>query len=71
MKNILGANHYACILLTALMAPVCAKVIEKDLNVYFGSKPRQRYSSPLDKGDHPVLETSEFLMRLKYRGLHL
>ena len=28
---------------------------------YFGTKPSQKYSSPLDKGDHPELDTSEFL----------
>ena len=27
----------------------------------FGEKPRQSYSSPLDKGDHPELDDSEFL----------
>jgi hypothetical protein len=36
---------------------------------FFGSKPSQKYSSPLSKGDHPELETSEFLMRLKHRGI--
>ena len=40
------------------------KYIEKMISsyeTYFGTKPSQKYSSPLDKGDHPELDTSEFL----------
>ena len=44
------------------MAP--CKNIEKMIAGYFnmfGDKPRTRYSSPLEKGDHPELDTSELL----------
>lgn len=40
------------------------KYINRMLDTYFrmfGSKPRQTYSSPLEKGDHPELDTSEEL----------
>ncbi len=40
------------------------KYIEKLMESYermFGSKPRQTVSSPLEKGDHPELDESEFL----------
>jgi len=40
------------------------KYIEKmvqNYKVLFGKKPRQSYSSPLEKGDHPELDTSEEL----------
>ena len=33
----------------------------KNYEVMFGSKPSQRYQSPLEKGDHPELDTSDFL----------
>jgi hypothetical protein len=29
--------------------------------LFFGEKPRQKYSSPLKKGDHPELDTTAFL----------
>ena len=44
------------------MAP--CKYIDKMIDGYFnmfGEKPRTRYSSPLEKGDHPELDTSELL----------
>ena len=44
------------------MAP--RKYIDKMIDGYFnmfGEKPRTRYSSPLEKGDHPELDTSELL----------
>jgi len=40
------------------------KYILKMVDAYerlFGQKPSRNYSSPLDKGDHPELDTSEFL----------
>jgi hypothetical protein len=40
------------------------KYIEKMMASYeqfFGSKPSQKFSSPLEKGDHPEVDTSEFL----------
>ena len=47
---------------TLCMAP--KKYIEKLVANYeclFGSKPSQSVSSPLEKGDHPELDTSELL----------
>jgi hypothetical protein len=44
------------------MAP--KKYIEKMISTYeqmFGEKPRTCYSSPLEKGDHPEIDTSELL----------
>ena len=44
------------------MAP--KKYIEKMITSYeqfFGSKPSQKFSSPLEKGDHPEIDASEFL----------
>ena len=44
------------------MAP--RKYIDKMIDGYFnmfGEKPRTRYSSPLEKGNHPELDTSELL----------
>jgi hypothetical protein len=44
------------------MAP--RKYVEKMIASYqqfFGTKPRTVYSSPLEKGDHPEMDTSEFL----------
>ena len=44
------------------MAP--RKYIDKMIDGYFkmfGEKPKTRYSSPLEKGNHPELETSELL----------
>jgi Reverse transcriptase (RNA-dependent DNA polymerase) len=41
-----------------------AKFIEKMIGTYekfFGEKPKQNVSSPLEKGDHPELDTSELL----------
>jgi hypothetical protein len=40
------------------------KYIEKMMALYeqfFGTKPSQKFSSPLEKGDHPEADTSEFL----------
>lgn len=40
------------------------KHIDKMIGTYermFGSKPQQKFSSPLDKGDHPELDQSELL----------
>ena len=40
------------------------KYIERMIETYvrlFGSKPKEVYTSPLDKGDHPELDTSELL----------
>jgi hypothetical protein len=40
------------------------KYIEKMIASYeqfFGSKPSQKYSSPLEKGDHPEFDTSDYL----------
>ena len=48
--------------ITLCMAP--QKYIEKMIDGYmnmFGEKPRTRYSSPLEKVDHPELENSELL----------
>jgi hypothetical protein len=47
---------------TLCMAP--GKYIDKMEDSYkqfFGEKPRQKYSSPLEKGDHPELDTTAFL----------
>ena len=47
---------------TLCMAP--RKYIDKLLNVYqqmFGGPPKQTMQSPLEKGDHPELDTSDFL----------
>ena len=44
------------------MAP--RKYIEKMESAYermFGQKPRQKYTSPLEKGDHPETDTTDFL----------
>jgi hypothetical protein len=44
------------------MAP--KKYIEKMMSTYelmFGSKPKTNVSSPLEKGDHPEIDTSDFL----------
>ena len=55
------------------MAP--RKYIGKMIDGYFnmfGEKPRTRYSSPLEKGDHPELDTSELLDKSgiqKYQSL--
>ena len=41
-----------------------AKYIEKMMDTYkkyFGEYPKQKVSSPLERGDHPELDTSEFL----------
>ena len=40
------------------------KYIERMISTYerfFGSKPKESYSSPLEKGDHPEFDTSELL----------
>ena len=40
------------------------KYIEQMVETYvrmFGEKPKELYSSPLDKGDHPELDTSDLL----------
>jgi hypothetical protein len=40
------------------------KYIEKmieSFEQFFGTKPSQRFSSPLEKGNHPEMDTSEFL----------
>jgi hypothetical protein len=47
---------------TLCIAPT--KYIEKMIGTYkqfFGEAPKQTYSSPLEKGDHPELDDSEFL----------
>jgi hypothetical protein len=47
---------------TLCMAP--GRYIDKMEDAYkqiFGEKPRQKYSSPLEKGDHPELDTTVFL----------
>lgn len=47
---------------TLCLAPT--KYIEKILSNYqrlFGESPKQKFSSPLEKGDHPELDTSELL----------
>ena len=44
------------------MAP--KKYIEKIVKTYehlFGNKPRQHYTSPLEKNDHPELDKSDLL----------
>ena len=44
------------------MAP--KKYIEKMIGGYhnmFGEKPKTRYKSPLESGDHPEMDQSEFL----------
>ena len=41
-----------------------AKYVEKMIGTYekyFGEKPKQNVTSPLEKGDHPELDTSDFL----------
>ena len=35
--------------------------MEEAYKQYFGTKPKQSDRSPLQKGDHPELETSAFL----------
>ena len=35
--------------------------MEEVYKQYFGTKPKQSYRSPLQKGDHPELETTAFL----------
>ena len=55
------------------MAPL--KYIEKMVDGYynmFGEKPKTKYSSPLEKGDHPELDDSELLDQsgiAKYQSL--
>ena len=47
---------------TLCLAPL--KYIEKMMATYeqlFGEAPKQKYSSPLEKGDHPELDTTELL----------
>ena len=47
---------------TTCMAP--KKYIDKMVSTYiqlFGEKPSHKFSSPLEKGDHPELDETEFL----------
>ena len=47
------------------------KYIDKLVNIYkqhFGERPRQHYSSPLDKGDHPEIDKSDLL---GYEGIKI
>ena len=49
---------------TGVLCISAKKYVEKMIASYqqfFGSKPIQKYSSPLEKGDHPELDTSELL----------
>jgi hypothetical protein len=44
--------------------PSTTKYVEKLIKTYermFGEPPKQNVSSPLEKGDHPELDTAEFL----------
>jgi hypothetical protein len=59
--------HLGCIFYHEPDGTMCIatlKYIEKMVSAYermFGSKPRTNVSSPLEKGDHPELDTSELL----------
>jgi hypothetical protein len=33
---------------------------------YFGGKPKQVYHSPLEKGDHPEMDTTDILMQKEF-----
>jgi hypothetical protein len=41
--------------------------MEESYKQFFGERPQQQYSSPLEKGDHPELDTTKFLDQEKIR----
>ena len=62
IKFYLGCDFYRDDHGTLCMAP--KKYIERMSSIYerhFGEKPKQKYTSPLEKGDHPELDTTEEL----------
>ena len=69
----LGCNFFRDKEKILCMAPL--KYIEKMVDGYynmFGEKPKTKYSSPLEKGDHPELDDSELLDQsgiAKYQSL--